>query len=407
MPRHVAAIGCSLIMVLIAGGCKPKEAPGGAGAARPTAPAPAVTPPAMAQPAQGGPRWVCEQPVIDYGEVWVDTVVERRFTFWNAGKQVLTLGKPLARCSCSSAPEYSKEVPPGGTGTITYALKTERKPYGPCVEYITFPTNDPAAPKVQVTLKGFIHTAVDPEVVYDANYERDKAAGKAGEPPTKEGALFGRVKSEDRLHRVIRLHNTSGRPLSLTMPPGSGAPFQVELKQLAADKEYELVVKMDPPIRVGQWYSIVNLQTNIPEQPVYPVYVAAEVPPRVEIVPPGKIVIDQDLYPQKERQIRISNHGSTPVDIIAISTSEPRYDIKLLPRDPAKPEDQVINIGLPGGSNYRPPAYGEAIEIKTNDREVPLIHIQILPSLTAPIAPRPPDKPLQMYPVKLPGAGGG
>ena len=95
------------------------------------------------------------------------------------------------------------------------------------------------------------------------------------------------------------------------------------------------------------------------------------------------------------------------MNVTAISTSEPRYDIKLLPRDPAKPEDQVIDIALPGGSNYRPPAYGEVIEIKTNDREVPLIRIQVLPSLpsaTKPIAPRPPDKPLQMYPVAVPGA---
>jgi hypothetical protein len=404
MSRYVAAAVCSVAVLLAAGGCKQKEAPGGAGTAG--APAPSGKSPGTVQAAQNGPRWVCDQPVIDYGKVWVDTVVQQTFTFRNAGNQVLTLGKPLARCSCSSATDYPKEVPPGGTGKITYMLKTERKPYGPCVEYITVPTNDPVNPKPQITLQGFIFTAIDPVVVYDAVYERAKIAGKLPLPeePTKQGALFGRVKSDDRLERVIKLNNTSGRPLTLTMQPVSpGVPFQIELQQPAPDQEYQLVVKMDPPIRVGQWYTVVNLQTNIPEQPVYQVYVAAEVPPRVEIVPPGKIVIDQDMYPQKERRITISNHGTTPVNVLAISTSEPRYGIQLLPRDPAKPEDQVINIALPGGSSYRPPPYGEMIEIKTNDAEVPLIQMQILPSLSTPVAPRPADKPLQMYPVAVPG----
>jgi hypothetical protein len=410
MSQRVTGIVCSLVMLLALAGCKQKAAPP-AKAPAPATPAPAPAPPSLipqtaAQLPQSGPRWVCDQPVIDYGEVWVDTVVQRQFTYRNVGNQVLTLGKPIARCSCSAAPDYIREVPPGGTGTATFTLRTERKPYGPCVEYISFPTNDPATPKGQITLKGFIRTALDPEVTYDSIYERDKAAGKAEESPAKKGGLFGRVKSEDRLHRVIKLHNTSGRPLTLTMQPAQpGTRFQFELKETNPGQEYELTIKAEPPIPVGQWYTMVTLQTNIPEQPVYQVHVAAQVPPRVEIVPPGKMLIDQEAYPQKERQIKVINNGLTPVEVLAVSTSEPRYEIKLLPRDPAKPQEQVINIWFPGGTSYRPPVYGEIIEVKTSDPEVPGARIEVVPSMATP-QPRPPDKPLQMYPVALPGAGG-
>ncbi|HVP13045.1 MAG TPA: DUF1573 domain-containing protein [Phycisphaerae bacterium] len=383
MFRPAILIACPLAMLLVMAGCKQKAA-------------------------QGGPRWVCDQPIIDYGEIWVDTMVQRQFTFRNAGNEVLKLGKPLARCSCSTAPDYPKEVPPGGTGSITYVLNTNRKPYGQCVEYISFPTNDPVTPKAQVTLKGFIRTALEPEVVYDAIAERDKAEGKVRDPHDRsmEGALFGRVKATDQLHRIIKLHNTSGRPLSLTMqPPPPTSLFKVDLKETKPGEEYELTVKVDPPIPVGQLYHILNLQTNVPEQPVYQLYMAAEVPRRVEVIPPTRMLIDQDAYPQSEREIRIINNGSTPVDVVAISTSEPRFDIKLLPRNPAKPQEQVIHIGLPGGTSYRPPAYGELIEVRTNDPEVPIAQIEVVASLTAPPTRRPPDKPLQMYPVELPKAG--
>jgi hypothetical protein len=401
MSRHVTGVVCSIAVLLSLAGCKQKPgSPAGT-------PAPGGTPPVANQPPQSGPRWVCDQPVIEYGEVWVDTVIKRQFTFRNAGNQVLTLGKVIARCSCSTAPEYTKQVPPGGTGTITYVLKTERKPFGPSVEYISFPTNDPTTPKAQVTLKGFIRTAVDPEVVYDSLYERDKAAGKTVELPAKHGALFGRVTAADKLNRVIKLRNTSGRPLTLTMDPQpAGSRFQIDLKETVPGQEYELTARVDPPIPIGQWNSAINLRTNIPEQPVYQMYAAVEVPPRLEIVPPGKMVIDQNMFAQKERTIKIRNNGSTPVEVTGISTSEPRYAIQLLPRDPANPGEQVIKIGLPGGETYQPPPYGEVIEVRTNDAEVPLARIQVVPTFDGPTAPRPPDKPLQMYPVALPGAGG-
>jgi hypothetical protein len=351
----------------------------------------------------GGPRWVCAQAVIDFGEVWAGATVERQFEFRNAGTEVLKILKIKPRCSCSAAPNYSKEVPPGGTGSIPFILRTDNKHNGPLDEYLTIDTNDPANSSTKISLKGVIRTVVEAKVTYDAVYERDKAAGKTVEPPTEQKASFGRISSTDKLLRVIRLHNTSGQPLSLTLLPlPADARFKAELKEVVPNEEFDLTVWAEPPIPVGRWSTPIRFQTNIPTQPFYQVYAAAYVPPRIEVMPPELMVIDQDIYPQKERQITITNNGTTAVEIMAISTSEPRFGIGLLPPDPAKPQNQVINITLPGGESYRPPRYGELIEIKTNDGEVPLIRVSILPSLNAPPVPRPADQPLVMHPVTLP-----
>jgi hypothetical protein len=423
MSRRITAIICSLAMLVGLIGCDQKPSP----AAKPAPKTPAKLPPGLAQAAgqpaaqqpqqqpaqpaaqptgQGGAKWFCDQPVIEYGEVWVNAVLERQFTFRNAGTEVLKLGKPQPLCSCSSVPNYTQEVPPGGTGSITYHLKTERKPYGPSEEHINFTTNDPASPKIYVAMKGFIKTVLDPEVIYDAQTDRDKAAGKAVGLNKKAGGAFGKVKSEDPQHRVIKLKNTSGRPLTLTMQPiPPNSRFQLRLNETMPGQEYEFDVTADSPLPVGEWSVPVTFQTNIPEQQAYVLWVSAHVPPRVEVIPPTKMVIDQNSFPQKERRITINNNGTTPVNIVSVSTSEPAFGISLLPRDPAKPKEQVLIIALPGGESYRPPPYGEVIEIKTDDPEVPVVRIQVLPSLTAQPTPRPPDKPLQMHPVALPGVG--
>lgn len=399
--RNLWLVG--VVLLLPACDRKPSPPP----QAGPTSPPAQTTPAAAARSAPAsGPRWLCEQPILEFGEVWVGTVVQKEFSFRNAGVEALRIKKVSPRCSCSSAPTYPKEVPPGGSGVLTFVLKTDGKPYGPIGEFITLDTNDPQTARPQLWLKGFIKTAFHMEVVADSLDERNKKAGKTTDSHAIEGAGFGKIKTDDRLHRVIKLSNTSGQPLSVTMQPlQPGSRFKVELQETVPQQEYELTVIGEPPFPPGYSSAQIVLQTNIPEDPRHTIPVNAYVPPRIEVIPPDRMVIDQEMYAQKERKITIMNNGSTPLNVLGIATSEPNFGIVLLPRDPAKPEEQIINIALPGGESYRPPPYGEIIEIKTDDAEKQLIRITVLPSLNATATPRPPEKPLVLHPVALPNAG--
>jgi hypothetical protein len=139
--------------------------------------------------------------------------------------------------------------------------------------------------------------------------------------------------------------------------------------------------------------------TNIPERPTYTLYAWAQVPPRLELVPP-KIVYDPKKFAGRDRPIKILNHGTTPVRILTAAVSDPNYVITLLPPNPAAPEEVGVNVAIPGGT-YLVPPYGELVELTTNDPEMANIKVEILPTLNA-ATPRPPDKPLQLYPVQLP-----
>ncbi len=391
----------------------PSPAPNQALSAQPATPgtAPArVTPKAMDKPttppakpvASGtGPRWVCDQPQIDFGEVWEGDTVLRNFTFRNAGTETLRIPKIRPHCSCSAADNYTREVPPGGTGTIPFEMKTVNKPDGPVNEYLDINTNDPTNPTPRIYLKGRINAVCNVLVTYDATYERDRAAGKNPSSVEKMKGSFGTIKADDQLERVIKLQNPRPhQPLELTLQsPTDLGRFQLEFTETVPGMEYQLTVRGRPPFPIGQTAVPVSFRTNIPQRPQFVLSLYAFVPPRIQVIP-EKIVYDPEKYAGRERPIRIINNGTTPVEVTAIACSEPRYVIALQPRDPAKPQEETIKVTLPDGGYVVPP-YGEVIVINTNDPEKAVINIYVLPDLNAQPTPRPPDRPLQMHTIPL------
>jgi hypothetical protein len=203
---------------------------------------------------------------------------------------------------------------------------------------------------------------------------------------------------------VLALRNTSGQPLALTLLPlPANSRFQAALQETVPGEEFELTVICEPPIPVGSWRTSIRFQTNIPDQPTYTIRAYAQVPTRVEIIP-HKIVIDQSTFRTTERKIRIVNHGDTPVELVAIATSDPRFEFVYKAPHPIDPKTQFITVKFPG-EKYEPPSYGEVIEIRTNDPEWEVTQILVLPSMKRPPTPRPPDNPLILHPVEIANLG--
>ena len=365
---------------------------------KPPTPVPPSTP--LPSAPVNGPRWACDQTVLDFGAVWEGATVERKFEFRNPGTATLRIEKPKAHCSCSTTEGWTREVPPGGTGVIPFVLQTANKPHGPLKEYLTIETNDPATRSIQIWLTGDIKTVCSEEVIYDAVYEQKKAAGRKVEEVTKTKASFGKIKAGDRLHRVIRLRNTIEQPLVLQLLPSAPNPrFRVDFKEITPGQEFELTIIGEPPFPVGDSSMPIRFKTNIPERPLYDKLTAwATVPPRVEVTP-QMIVYNLKEASSRTRPIKLINTGTTPVNVLAISTSELRYSIRLRPPDPATPEETVVDVVLPG-EGYVVPEQGELIEIRTDDPEWPLIRVPVQPAMQSPLA-RPPDSPPTMYPVPL------
>lgn len=333
----------------------------------------------------------------DFGETWAGAIVTRPFVFKNIGTETLKILEARPHCSCSVAEDYTREVPPGKTGTIPFKLDTTRKT-GEVDESITIKTNDPTNPNMVLRLTGRVKIICATEVIQDdsarsGSFNLVKIRGDAG--------FFGRITENQRLNRVLRLVNATGAPLSLdlvSIVPES-ARFVARLNETKPKQEYELSIRGMPPFAVGANNCSVIFRTNIPEQPTYQVDIYAYVPPRIEVIP-MRIIIDKDTPPLAKRVIRINNHGDAPLEISGLAATDPSFQLSVVTpsAQDTGPKSRGVQLILP--PDYRPPAYGEIIRISTTNKDMPRIDIPILPDAVKTPAPRPSDKPLEFFPAK-------
>ena len=347
--------------------------------------------------AGGGPKWVLDGPVHDFGTAWAGTVLHHRFLVRNEGVGILKILEAKPRCACSVADDYSREIPQGETGHITFKLQTAAK-NGAVSESLVIKTNDPNQPYMTLEMKGTVKTVCQLEVIEDS----------VAKPGTSEfadvrgqAANFGRVTADQRVRRVIKMTNTSGEPLEMKLlgVNQESQRFRAELKVSKPNEEYLLTVLGEPPFVEGYNSGTIMFQTGIPENPSYNVGCYAYVPSRIEVVPP-KMIVDPRYPIQPIRPLRITNHGDTHFEITSVSCSNPGFRVTLMPRSPTEPNTHNIEVRMPMGQ-YRPPEYGDIVRVETSDPERPVIDVYVLPRLNMEPAPRPDNVPLEFHPGRM------
>jgi hypothetical protein len=102
--------------------------------------------------AQDRPRAVFAETSHDFGEFIQDREQKHDFVVQNSGTAPLKILEVDPDCACT-VPSYDREIPPGGKGRITLALK----PYSVLREFqkkTRIRTNDPDTPQVVLVLTG-------------------------------------------------------------------------------------------------------------------------------------------------------------------------------------------------------------------------------------------------------------
>lgn len=347
-----------------------------------------------------GPSWkLLEGQIHDFGTVWVDTTLTHDFKFKNVGDEPLKIiGTPKGHCSCSTPGDFTRVVQPGEVGVIPFVLTTKNSE-GDLTRDLDVIFNDPQRPKLTLYMRGYIRHVCSITVVADGRIDPDDPA--ALQAVSGKKANFEEIAENETLFRVLQLKNTSGHaPLELRMLPVTGSQFTATLVESSPGNTYELTVVGAPPYRVGYNNGLIRFETNVPGHPTWAIPIYARLPERIEVIP-TKIVCNNAAAVSKTRPITIKNHGDTPLKVTSIACSSPDYRLTLLPPDPAKPNETVIEVIIPPG-DYLPPEYGEVIRIETTDAEKSLIEIMVMPSFRG-AAPRPADKPLEFYPGKMLG----
>ena len=126
------------------------------------------------RPAGRLPKVVVDQTVYDFGTLDMAAKGSHDFLFRNAGDAPLKLVSGGTSCRCTLSELGQEEIPPGGSTKVTLTWKPIDKT-GPYQQTAKILTNDPARPRVTLTISGRITVAVQlspPELVFSGAIER-------------------------------------------------------------------------------------------------------------------------------------------------------------------------------------------------------------------------------------------
>jgi len=188
--------------------------------------APATAPATQASQEQAVPVITVDEPVHDFGTVWVGPRLRHSFKITNAGKADLKITKVNTGCGCAVAGQHPKLLKPGESGEFPIVLNTNQV-RGRYTKFPTIMSNDPATPRLKLTLKGEVKRRI--EVT----------------PPT---AYFGAVYGNEPKTRILKIKNNLDTPLEMVLDPfASMGKFRFKLTETEPGQEFEVEVSTVPP----------------------------------------------------------------------------------------------------------------------------------------------------------------
>ncbi len=226
----------------------------------PPAPKPKATAPSAALPPTkpGAPVPAVKFAVteFDFGTVYQEQKVRHEYAFVNAGKLPLRITNVVSTCGCAVGQLPEKEFAPGEHGVIPVTFDAGRL-RNRVIKHIYVNTNDPANPRVVLTLKAVVkmEAEVQPSGVYFARLVQ----GRTAEFPVD---IHPVGVSELRL----RAFESSDPHIATTQP--------VEEIRPTEDGNYHVVLRIGPYPEPKLVDAKVKITTDLKHQPVLtiPVY---------------------------------------------------------------------------------------------------------------------------------------
>jgi len=348
-----------------------------------------------------GAWWELDENSSDFGLAWSGQRRSHTFLLKNNGPEPLEIYEMKPSCYCVTTERLAARVLPNRGTSVRFHVNLANRT-GPFLESMTLVTNDPQQPYIVMEMRGEVRMPAVQEVIYDSSLPGGGDATTLG-PVRGMLGLFGKMKRGDvPLKRILRIRNTSGAPLHLTLLPmfPENSRFSASLKSTIEGEEYELTIDGSPPFGEGITEAMISLQTNLQGFERFSIPVSVEVVGRIE-VRPNLIVVNPNRASVLERRITIRHDGSRPFEITGLFASGDNFDLRMLPRDPTLPNEWRAILKLPG-PQWVPPPWGEIIRFETTDAERPVIDVPIIADREVPLSPRPESAPLAWQPGMMP-----
>jgi hypothetical protein len=219
-----------------------------------------AAPAASVAPAPNGPapKVNVGQTEYKFGTLDMHATGTHDFVFSNTGKAPLVLRAGASSCRCAWSKIEQDTIPPGGSSRVTLTWKPKEKS-GPYQQTATILTNDPAQPKVGLTVTGRFATALQffPQLLVFSHLS-------VGEKAAAQSALFCRLDEPLKILGHTWSDTSTAPYFDVTVEPLS----EKELKEEPSARSGVLVkVAVKPGMLQGVFQQDVVLQTNVASMP--------------------------------------------------------------------------------------------------------------------------------------------
>jgi len=302
----------------------------------------------------GAPSIRFTAPEHDFGRVLAGAVLKHDFEFTNSGAGLLVIQDVRSTCGCATASNWSRQVEPGKMGRIPIELHSS-KFTGPVAKQVTVLCNDREHPVVTLEVKATVW--------------------RPFEVSPESAAFVGILDSVTNLSRVVRIVNRQAVPLTLSEPHSSRSEIAAELVTSRPGQEYQLVVKLVPPLGAGNVFGQITMSTSVPDMPLLTVPVWAVAQPAVMVLPAQLSVPASPLPDSLTNTVSFHSNWAQPLVV-----SEPSIDAKGVGLQLTEVETGrhfVLRATFPPGFEL---ARGRKLEltVKTNHPRFPVIKVPIV-----------------------------
>lgn len=311
--------------------------------------------------AEARPKAAVPKPVHEAGTVPTGEQIVHDFVIENQGKAVLELTEVHPACGCTVA-QFDRTIAPGASGKVHAVLDTSTFA-GPISKGITVLTNDPANPRLELTVKA----TIQPHLIADPGYARFIQA-QHSDP----GVVSQRIWTPSFEDLEI-LDVTSPYPfVTVRHKPITGEDDRAEKGK---GNQHHLDIVLDyTEAPIGTLAEYVVVRTNHPQQPELKIPVSGFVRPLVVLTPDkadfGAIALDED---GAFGSIYLKHYGNVPLEISNAEATVPGIEIAIEALEAGK--EFKVRVELPPDMPKGP--FAGTIRLTTNNPRKPTVEIPV------------------------------
>jgi hypothetical protein len=312
-----------------------------------------------AQTEDAQPTAVLSEPILEFGTMARGETATRTFTLENRGTAPLEIRHVRNTCACTVL-EVPSVIAPGAKAEITLELDTETLT-GPASTVINLFTNDPTAPRLDLTVRVESRPYVwadPPELRYIVHRHFD-------------GTGLARAKVAGSSPSDFRILDIESPYPFLTVTHREALP---EERLPGVGTQYVIESKLDPTAPVGPLEGWVRVTTDHEKQKKLSISVSGFVRPLMHVTPPEAKL--EGVVPGEE-PLRWSHHvRNFATETITVERTETDIAGLEVAIRPGKHDHEFyVDLVLPA-SALKQPVLG-AVKLHTTSAKVPIVQIPV------------------------------